>query len=860
MPSTLLLPYLYHHPPSPLPAPASLSPSEIINHPFTMPIKRVTRSSSRILDATPANPPAPAPAHAETSQTSQGSGNSPRRTRSGRILGQIASVATKLTGGRRVRKTATIETIDEVHDSVCVVPATDPDPPQPRQAPAPRKRGGKAAKQIDSGEHMGGDDLTVPSLKTAPAAPPAPSKPTAAMKRTRSSRKLPGKAQLKTAEPATVDNPPEPTAPSVPPIQKGPSVPKTVEEFERIAQDIRDFNHTVLTRANLVKRKLDYQTSVYVGSRLTLWDPPKEALYLLHNAYIQEQPSLPYMNDPQAEISSDNEHPGVRDADVTLHVPAAWDEENPDPVVLPSVHDDQREPAPVDPIAEGDACAVRPGRLQREGAVILGQPEIQPAPESQSTQAAAAAVSASGSNAPSRPRPAPLKRHNAVNWGYPPGYHPEGSSSQPAVESISVSGAGPLPKRAPLKRHNAVNLGYPEDYRPSQAPEQPCEIPASNHGPAVSVDGPATAIVGSNPAPNGRAAPPSVSAPSAVRRPGRLQRSDAVILGYPEGYTPRSPWPSWVITRSSNAVDSQASQNPAAVPRRPLSRSRAREEELDEQAIEADLSVEEDPETAEARLRLIRLEHDVNNALMYREPGAVRKSTPARRRSGNPLTRQAAHYFDEDGNAILYDIEDDDEIVQQVIGHVLHEVAEERAARLGPSGSQVPLTLHEPGPGPSAAPAESHSQPQPSQPGVQPKPKATGAFSSGMSAFAPRPVGNSLGNAKGQAAPTSPDKGKKRARESDDAPQSLTLWGYATSAGPLKVNVSLFPIPKRQKLSDARADAATAEDGGAAASPDVQPRLTGGAKRSREEFEEDGADTGTAEEASPAKKSRVDTQ
>ena len=115
------------------------------------------------------NPTPPAPANATSSQTPQARGGPLRRTRSGRILDQIASVATKITGGRRVRKSAsTTDVIEEVEDSGTYVldhctTLPDPSPPsyflrgaattddslQQPQAPEPHPSGGKTAKQID---------------------------------------------------------------------------------------------------------------------------------------------------------------------------------------------------------------------------------------------------------------------------------------------------------------------------------------------------------------------------------------------------------------------------------------------------------------------------------------------------------------------------------------------------------------------------------------------------------------------------------------------------------------------------------------------------------------------------------------
>ena len=130
--------------------------------------------------ATAANPPiapptipAPAPAVVVFAAPQAGGANgaSPRRTRSGKILGIVRSVATKLTRSRRVpRKAVPIqeaagevaETIECVLSSymrafhpdfrstiASVIPTTNPATVSQPPAP-PRKRGGKAVKKDDN--------------------------------------------------------------------------------------------------------------------------------------------------------------------------------------------------------------------------------------------------------------------------------------------------------------------------------------------------------------------------------------------------------------------------------------------------------------------------------------------------------------------------------------------------------------------------------------------------------------------------------------------------------------------------------------------------------------------------------------
>ncbi len=183
-----------------------LNASQHPPHPLNMPAKRVTRASTRaargefsgvfvervrqrlnVHSATaadpptvPANPPVPAliPAPTNVAQETPAGGPSPRRTRSGKILGMVKSVATKLTRARRAPKAAPIqEAAREVEDNIeCVlsysryalypdckisivrvVPTTDlatvPQPPAP-----PRKRGGKAAKKDETEVQIAAND------------------------------------------------------------------------------------------------------------------------------------------------------------------------------------------------------------------------------------------------------------------------------------------------------------------------------------------------------------------------------------------------------------------------------------------------------------------------------------------------------------------------------------------------------------------------------------------------------------------------------------------------------------------------------------------------------------------------------
>ncbi|KAI0702365.1 hypothetical protein C8T65DRAFT_263502 [Cerioporus squamosus] len=102
--------------------------------------RRVTRSVTRAAAATtnnapvaPPAPPAPAAAPNQT-QTTVDNKPPPLRTRSGRVVRQIASTVQKLTGGRRGRKAAEQELVESQAST-----STAPARPQ-TTAPPPRKR------------------------------------------------------------------------------------------------------------------------------------------------------------------------------------------------------------------------------------------------------------------------------------------------------------------------------------------------------------------------------------------------------------------------------------------------------------------------------------------------------------------------------------------------------------------------------------------------------------------------------------------------------------------------------------------------------------------------------------------------
>ena len=146
------------------------------------------------------------------------------------------------------------------------------------------------------------------------------------------------------------------------------------------------------------------------------------------------------------------------------------------------------------------AKAPRPGMLRRHNAVNLGYPEGCEPTRTETGES---------SSAPTAPRGAPLTRQYAVNWGYPEGCEP--------TKAGEPSSAPTAPRRAPLTRQYAVNLGYPEGCEPAKAV----------------------------------AAPSSVAAPI----PARLTRQDAINLGRPRDRDVAEAGPSTVAqTRTDHGT------------------------------------------------------------------------------------------------------------------------------------------------------------------------------------------------------------------------------------------------------------------------------------------------------------------
>ncbi|KAI1789084.1 hypothetical protein LXA43DRAFT_1084020 [Ganoderma leucocontextum] len=762
------------------------------------------------------------------------------------------SVATKLTGGRRARKAAPIQ---EVEDNVDVVPTTDPDPATVPQPPAPpRKRGGKAVKKDENEPQIASSNAVASSSHAVPIPPPAPTKRT--IKRTKSTQSKASNRKVKAPEPPIEDvQAPQLTVDPVPITPASPKSPKPIEDIERITTDLRTLNATLLADDQIQMVEQEYDSYVYENAALKYLNTPKEAVRLVRQAYVQHQ-------------SSTRDHANDSNQ-ITVRVSAR----------------DQRE----------EHRNPQPSAASTSQAVVPSNPG---------------------------PKRATLKREGAVNLGYPEYYKERLRKAQQAGDSAPA------------------NLDHPDDDQSESEDDERPVTSSSSTVPSASTNLPTTSS-GAAPSRNGNAA-----ASDAPRPPARLQRWNAVVLGYPEGYTPRTPWPASVIdptgltthpdvfrepsgtlvvpphllpgsvtlsgTRNappqspaaaaSQSATAAAFQTPAATASQTPATaalhshspppSSSSNESADLAEVEASISFDLDNGDAHPAAHLL----DPNP-----EPTANRPATAAPPRA--VLTRQHASFFDKQGREIPAHHDDDDAVVQQVLAHVMREVEEERAARPLPSGSRVQITRTDapPAPRPTASifrPARAERPPGPKPTsifgGAPPSPLARPSGSSGMSLFAPAGNGKGKGKAnaganaqaKGKAVAKngrvsngrvepSLDKGKKRAREPE-----LQLWGYASSTGPMKVRVSLVPVvpsPKRQRVSETDGDDAGPAGPAAVAvldelestpAPSEEQAATqhGGAKRSRAVFEEGSSRTDTdlegegEGETRPVKKLRTRSQ
>ena len=679
-------------------------------------------------------------------------------------------------------------------------------------------------------DHVVGVSSVASSSNAEPAPAPAPTK--RSVKRTKSTRSLTSKGKGKARELSTEEaDVPQPAADPVPipipipatPASASPKPPKPIEDIERVTADIRTLNATLLANNQIAWVDYTYESHFYENSTLDYVNVPEAAERLVRRVRAEaRQATRSRASGPtQTTVLADARDQGRQNG--------------------------HPKPPPVASTSQATAPST---------------PSPEPVPEL---------------------KPAPLKREAAVNWGYPEYYKERIRKAQEAGESTAP-----------------IALDYPTaDERASVASSSStAPPPAASTNQSITTNGAA-------PSGNGNAASAVNDEGNGALPRARLQRWNAVVLGYPEGYTPRNPWPAsatdptgltshpdvvrdesgtiilpphLLAERTAALAASVAPPQPRTPPQptpvvsRSPPQSSSSNESADLAEVEASISIHLD-------------DGDVHPAADLPSPTAQPSSTTTPPPTSSaastvtrpaPLTRQHAVILDSRGREIPTHYEDDEEVVQQVIAHVLREVEAERAARPVPpsstSASRVPITRTE------APPIRA---------------------SAGMSLFAPAAKSNAKGKSKGKeaAAPTKgivdwnakinpadrifgpkPDKGKKRAREPEPEPELVPapqLWGYASSTGPMKVRVSLVPVvssPKRQRVSESE------EDGGVApveapATVEVQNETVpapsegqalpagtqhGSSKRSREQFEEGSsrADTDREDEGEvrPAKK------
>ncbi|KAM5540122.1 hypothetical protein V8D89_006262 [Ganoderma adspersum] len=954
-----------------------------------MPSKRVTRASTRAARATAANPPiaplniptpAPVPVVVNVPQAGAANGASPRRTRSGKILGIVRSVATKLTRPRRAPSKAVPiqEVAREVAETIDVVPTTNPATvPQP-PAP-PRKRGGKAVKKDENEVQAATNDVV------APAPIPAPSERT--IERTKSTRSLTSKDKGKARElPIEDDEAPQPTVDPVPdPVPTAPLSPrarKTVEDIERVTQKLRALNATELANDKIQLEDLKWESCIHDNSNLKYHNIPKAAASLYRQRRAQPRPSARSMPAP----------PNQATARVGAPVQGrAGDHPHPQP---------QPRPQPQPPVASTSRGAgpsnqgPGPAPLKCEGGVNWGHPEyykdrIQKAKEER-------------------------RSLDPIDLDYPaPGELPVASTSTssavPSASATVPSASSTVPlASSTVPSASSTVLRAPSTVPPvsSTVPSVPSTVlPESSTAPLVSttIPSPSTSCppTANSAAPSGnRNAPAAVASDEPLPLP-RIQRRNAVIFGYPQGYTPRNPWPASMIdptgistypdavrdasgafvrpNRLSASVARPATsaappQPPATIPvpptPAPVSRSppvsTSSNESADLAEVEASISIDVDDGDA----------HPAADLLPPTAPSASSSNTPTVAAAPRPrnVTCTHASSFDERGRDLPRRRDDDEEaVVQQIVADVVREVEAERAARppqQPTSRGQSTRTAAPPAPtrtatSTSRGPTIVWTEDKPGRSsgmnifGLPPAPKTTASTSrgpaivwpedkpgasSGMNIFGPPTNAKGKGKAaantasifdrpdakgKGRAVPTtifgpppvkgkavavqkengrpptsifgtpSDNKDKKRTREPEperNPEPAVSLYGYVSSTGPMKVRLSLVPAvpsPKRQRVSEAGGDTETAPADPAPAdpapadpvapaagdtldesapAPSEDPALQGStqncdgaAKRSRTEFEEGSsrADADVQDESHetrPAKKPRTGSQ
>ena len=191
------------------------------------------------------------------------------------------------------------------------------------------------------------------------------------------------------------------------------------------------------------------------------------------------------------------------------------------------------------------------------------------------------------------------------------------------------------------------------------------------------------------------------------RPPRPIQRWNAVIFGYPEGHTPRNPWPAsmidptgisthpdavqdasgaWVLPHRLSAsvarpaTTAAAPQTPATFPvphtPAPVSRSppvsTSSNESADLAEVEASISI--DVEDSDA--------HPAADLLPAAAPSASSSNAPTAAAAPRPpaVTRQRASSFDEPSSELPRQHDDDEAVIQQIVAEAVREFEEERAA------------------------------------------------------------------------------------------------------------------------------------------------------------------------------------
>ena len=524
----------------------------------------------------------------------------------------------------------------------------------------------------------------------APAPIPAPSQRT--VERTKSTRSLTSKDKGKARElPIEDDQTPQPTVDPVPVPSPLPTVPiparspKTVEDIERVTQKLRILNATELANDKIQLQDLKWESCVHDNTNLKYQNIPKAAALLYRQRLAERRQPARSMPAPPTRTTT----------------PRGGAPVQPRPQPQPPA-------ASTSPAAGPSNGGAGPSPLKREGGANWGLPEYykerirkakeegrsldplaldHPAPG----ELPVASTSAS-SMAPSASTVVP-----AASAAVPvaPSAIPSASSTVPAVSSTVPSASSTVP---------SVSAIVP--------PASSAVPPVSSTAPMASttVPTPPTSrlLTANGAAPSGnRNAPPPVASDE-PRQPRPIQRWNAVIFGYPEGHTPRNPWPAsmidptgisthpdavqdasgaWVLPHRLSAsvarpaTTGAAPQTPATVPvppnPAPVSRSppvsTSSNESADLAEVEASISI--DVEDGDA--------HPAADLLPTAAPSASSSNAPTAAAAPRPPTVacQRAASIDEPSSELPRQQDDDEAVIQQIVAEAVREFEEERAVR-----------------------------------------------------------------------------------------------------------------------------------------------------------------------------------